>query len=375
MRLLLLTIDFPPARGGVQNLLACLAAGLSQTHPVTVVTPAMAGDRHWDATQPFAVIRFGPLRRGRLAVAALCGRALVEVVRRRPAVIVCGHVLLGPLCRAIRAVFGVPYVAMAYAYEIRAPRMRSIAGVALRGASRVVTISEFSRRAVEAHGVAAPAITVIRPGAAVPAAVVQDGVATALRPATSGRRILLSVGRLFDAYKGHDMVIRALPLILAKTPDTEYVIVGDGPLRPYLERLAASLGVASAVCFVGQVGDDELDAWYRACDVFVLASRESDVSGGAEGYGIVFVEASLRGKPVVGGRSGGIPDAVIDGETGLLVDPSDPADIAEAITRLLTERDLADRLGRGGQRRVVDDLSWPAYTERFSRVLAEAVAG
>jgi phosphatidylinositol alpha-1,6-mannosyltransferase len=375
MRLLLLTIDFPPARGGVQNLLACLAAGLSQTHPVTVVTPAMAGDRHWDATQPFAVIRFGPLRRGRLAVAALCGRALVEVVRRRPAVIVCGHVLLGPLCRAIRAVFGVPYVAMAYAYEIRAPRMRSIAGVALRGASRVVTISEFSRRAVEAHGVAAPAITVIRPGAAVPAAVVQDGVATALRPATSGRRILLSVGRLVDAYKGHDMVIRALPLILAKTPDTEYVIVGDGPLRPYLERLAASLGVASAVRFVGQAGDDEVDAWYRACDVFVLASRESDVSGGAEGYGIVFVEAGLRGKPVVGGRSGGIPDAVIDGETGLLVDPSDPADIAEAITRLLTERDLANRLGRGGRRRVVEDLSWPAYTERFSRVLAEAAAG
>jgi phosphatidylinositol alpha-1,6-mannosyltransferase len=233
---------------------------------------------------------------------------------------------------------------------------------------------------VEAHGVAAPAITVIRPGAVVPGAVVPGDVVpgdavTALRPATSGRRVLLSVGRLVDAYKGHDMVIRALPLILAKTPDTEYVIVGDGPLRPYLERLAASLGVASAVCFVGQVGDDELDAWYRACDVFVLASRESDVSGGAEGYGIVFVEASLRGKPVVGGRSGGIPDAVIDGETGLLVDPSDPADIAEAITRLLTERDLADRLGRGGQRRVVDDLSWPAYTERFSRVLAEAVAG
>jgi phosphatidyl-myo-inositol dimannoside synthase len=370
MRLLLLTIDFPPARGGVQNLLARLAAGLSGTDPVTVVTPATEGDRDWDARQPFAVVRSWPLRRGRLAVVALCARALVEVVRRRPAVIVCGHVLLGPLCRTIRAVFGVPYVAMAYAYEIRAPRMRSIAGMALRGASRVVTISEFSRRAVEAHGVAAPVITVIRPGA-----VLTDGVVTALRPATSGRRVLLSVGRLVDAYKGHDMVIRALPLILAKTPDTEYVIVGDGPLRSYLERLAASLGVAQAVRFVGQAGDDEVDAWYRACDVFVLASRESDVSGGAEGYGIVFVEASLRGKPVVGGRSGGIPDAVIDGETGLLVDPSDPADIAEAITRLLTERDLADRLGRGGRHRVVDDLSWPAYTERFSRVLAEAAAG
>jgi phosphatidylinositol alpha-1,6-mannosyltransferase len=303
-------------------------------------------------------------------VAALYARALVEVLRRRPRVIVCGHVLLGPLCRAIRAVFGVPYVAMAYAYEIRAPRMRSIAGLALRGASRVVTISEFSRRAVEAHGVAAPAITVIRPGA-----VVVGAGEPPPRAPERGRRVLLSVGRLVDTYKGHDMVIRALPLILAKAPETEYVIVGDGPLRQYLARLAESLGVAAAVRFVGQADDDAVDAWYRACDVFVLASRESGVSGGAEGYGIVFVEASLRGKPVVGGRSGGVPDAVIDGETGLLVDPNDPADIAEAITRLLTDPELADRLGRGGRRRVVEDLSWPEYTARFSRVLAETAAG
>lgn len=370
MRLLLLTIDFPPARGGVQSLLARLADGLAGAGDVTVVTGATAGDRQWDATQAFRVIRTWPLRWGRLAVAALYVRALLEVLKRRPQVIVCGHVLLGPLCRTIRAVFGVPYVAMAYAYEIRAPRMRSIAGVALRGATRVVTISEFSRRAVEAHGVSGSAIVVIHPGA-----VVVAGPAPPPRPLAPGRRVLLSVGRLVDAYKGHDMVIRAMPLILAKAPDTEYVVVGDGPLRPYLERLAASLGVAPSVRFVGQAGDDEVDAWYHTCDVFVLASRESGVSGGAEGYGIVFVEANLRGKPVVGGRSGGIPDAVIDGETGLLVDPSDPADIAEAVTRLLTEPELAERLGRGGRRRAIEDLSWPEYTERFRRVLSEAAAG
>jgi phosphatidylinositol alpha-1,6-mannosyltransferase len=370
MRLLLLTIDFPPARGGVQKLLAQLAAGLSQTRAVTVVTPATPGANAWDAMQPFGVARSWPPGSGRLALAGLYARALVETLRRRPRVIVCGHVLLGPLCRTIRALFGVPYVAMAYAYEIRAPRMRAIAGLALRGATRVVTISEFSRRAVEAHGVAAPAITVIRPGAAE-----VGGTAPLSPPPTGGRRILLSVGRLVDAYKGHDMVIRALPLILAKAPQTQYVVVGDGPLRQYLERLAASLGVAPAVRFVGEASDDEVDAWYRGCDVFVLASRESAVNGGAEGYGLVLVEASLRGKPVVGGRSGGIPDAVIDGETGLLVDPTDPADIAEAITRLLTERELAERLGRGGRRRAVEDLSWPEYAERFSRVLAEAAAG
>jgi phosphatidyl-myo-inositol dimannoside synthase len=369
MRLLLLTIDFPPARGGVQSLLARLATGLAATGDLTVVTPATTGDRAWDAAQPFRVIRSWPSGGHRLAVAALYARALVEVLRRRPRVVVCGHVLLGPMCRTIRALLGVPYVAMAYAYEIRAPRMRTIAGVALRGARRVVTISEFSRRAVEAHGVAAPAITVIHPGPVV------DGAGTAMGGRAGDRRTVLSVGRLVDAYKGHDMVIRALPLVLAKRPNAEYVIVGDGPLRPYLVRLAESVGVATAVRFVGEADDDAVDAWYRACDVFVLAARDSPVSGGAEGYGLVFVEAGLRGKPVVGGRSGGVPDAVIDGETGLLVDPTDPADIAEAITRLLSDPELADRLGRGGHRRASEDLSWLSYTERFSRVLAETAAG
>ena len=151
MRLLLLTIDFPPARGGVQNLLSQLATGLSGVGPVTVVTPATAGDREWDAAQPFGVIRAGSRARGRPALLALHARALIEVLRRRPRVIVCGHVLLGPLCRAIHTVFGIPYVAMAYAYEIRAPRMRMIAGAALRGASRVVTLSEFGRHAVQVN--------------------------------------------------------------------------------------------------------------------------------------------------------------------------------------------------------------------------------
>ncbi len=371
MRLLLLTIDFPPARGGVQQLLAQLAAGLARTWQITVVTPATPGDAAWDAAQPYAVIRSRPLAGGRPALAALQVRAVVELLRRRPHVIVCGHVLLGPLCRLVSVVFGVPYVAMAYAYEFRAPRMRPIARLALRGARRVVTISEFGRRAVEAYGIAPDTVDVIHPGAAVGTAGPPD--AALAEPAEA--RVLLSVGRLVDAYKGHDMVIRAMPLILVREPNARYVVVGDGPRRQYLDRLAASLSVSHAVRFVGQVSDAEVDAWYRRCDVFVLAGRESGVSGGAEGYGIVFVEANLRGKPVVGGRSGGIPDAVVDGETGILVDPLDAADIADAITRLLGEPGLAARLGDAGRRRALDELAWPRYTERFARILAQVAAG
>jgi phosphatidyl-myo-inositol dimannoside synthase len=369
MRLLLLTIDFPPALGGVQGLLARLAAGLAPAWQVTVITPAAAGADAWDRGRPVRIIRSRPAS-GRLAVIGLQARALVEALRRRPHIIVCGHVLLGPVCRLASAILGVPYVAMAYAYEVRAPRMRWIARLALQGARRVVVPSEFGRRAVEAHGVVPARIAVARPGAALDAdGTPGNGVAENDAP------VLLSVGRLVDAYKGHDMVIRAMPLIVARAPTARYVVVGDGPRRPYLERLAASLAVGDAVRFVGEIPDDQVAAWYRRCDVFVLAAREDAGGGGAEGYGIVFMEAGLRGKPVVGGRAGGVVDAVVDGETGLLVDPLDPGDIADAVTRLLTERGAAARLGQAGRRRVVEELTWPRYTEQVARVLAEAADG
>jgi phosphatidylinositol alpha-1,6-mannosyltransferase len=366
MRLLLLTFDFPPAAGGVQQLLSKLAEGLAASHEVAVVTRHQPGDRAWDAGRRHRVLRTWatPSTRVDLVLLMLC--ALVEIARRPPDAIVCGHVLFGPLCRALRAVARIPYVAMAYAYEIRAPRMRRVAGWTLRGGA-VVTISEFSRQAVLAHGVAPDQVVVIPPAA-------ESRPATA-RPGEVAGRVLLSVSRLADRYKGHDMVLRALPLIRARIPDVRYVIVGSGWLRPYLERLAVSLGVRDAVTFVGDVSDEEVAAWYERCDVFVLASRESAASGGAEGYGIVFVEANLHGKPVIGGRSGGVPDAVRDGATGLLVNPLDAGEIADAVIRLMQDPALARRLGAEGRRRALEELSWPRYVEQFDRVLRGLVDG
>ncbi len=369
MRLLLLTIDFPPARGGVQNLLARLADGLAETHDVRVLTRRQPEDAQWDQGRSYQVVRAPASGFLPLDLWWLIFRAFLEVVRQRPGLIICGHVLLGPFCRLASWLFRIPYIAMAYAYEVRAPKMRHVAGLALRGAARIVTISEFSREAVLAYGIPAGSITVIRPGPAL-AGGIEAGAKGDVPLPDPDARILLSVSRLAERYKGHDMVIRALPLIRAKVPGVTYAIVGDGWLRPYLERLAASLGTRDAVVFAGEVSDAELDTWYRRCEVFILASRESAVGGGSEGYGIVFVEANLRGKPVIGGRSGGIPDAVVDGVTGLLVNPEDAGEIADAVILLLCDRPLAARLGVAGHRRAREELSWKNYVSAFDRVIA-----
>jgi phosphatidylinositol alpha-1,6-mannosyltransferase len=370
MRILLLAVDFPPARGGIQNLLANLADGLAVSHEVSVAAPRRPGDVSWDRQRPYTVTRvrgssFWPLR----MLWFWCA-ALVCILRKPPDVVVCGHALLGAVSRSIAALCGVPLIVIAYAYEIRAPRMRRLAGWTLRRARTVVCISEFTRRAVIAHGVDPQRTTVIHPGAAFKPPLPENAAPVD----ATGDRVVLTVARLGELYKGHDMMIRAMPLILAREPRAKYVIVGDGPLKSWLQRLAASVGVAEAVTFAGEVTDEELAEWYSRASVFALLSRESQTDGGGEGFGIAFVEAGAWAKPVIGGRSGGIPDSVIDGVTGLLVDPNDTFAIAEAVIRVLSDGELARRLGSQGRERALNELSWRNFVAAFETVLGHVAA-
>jgi phosphatidyl-myo-inositol dimannoside synthase len=166
---------------------------------------------------------------------------------------------------------------------------------------------------------------------------------------------LLTVSRL-DWHKGIDTVIRALPTVRAAVPGTRYAVAGVGTVRSHFERLVADCGVGDAVRFLGYVPDDELPALYNAVDVYVGASRRFDLM--AEGFGIALIEASACGLPVVGGRSGGVPDAVRDGETGILVDPDDAAAVADAIARLLNDGELRRRMGAAGRRAVETFYNW-----------------
>jgi phosphatidylinositol alpha-1,6-mannosyltransferase len=183
----------------------------------------------------------------------------------------------------------------------------------------------------------------------------------------SDRKVLLTISRLVPR-KGIDTVLRSLPQIAQSVPNVYYLIGGDGPDRARLEALVEQLGVAHRVRFLGKIPYDDLVRYYNMADVFVMPSRENMPF--VEGFGIVFLEANACGKPVVGARSGGIPDAVLNGKTGLLVEPDDEVELAQALIRLLTDEYLAAQLGQQGQQRVVQEANWDRVAERLYNRIA-----
>jgi len=168
------------------------------------------------------------------------------------------------------------------------------------------------------------------------------------------QRLILSVGRL-QRRKGFDSVIRALPMLLQRGIDAHYALIGIGEDRQYLERLAGELGVADRVHLLGHVSYEDLPRWYAACDLFAMPNR--DIDGDTEGFGLVFLEAASAGKPVLAGTAGGTGSAVVDGVTGLRVDGERADAITQALARLLSDPDEAERMGRNGRARVLDNYT------------------
>jgi len=183
---------------------------------------------------------------------------------------------------------------------------------------------------------------------------------------------MLTIARLEDRYKGHDLLVQSLGSIRERVPGVEWVVIGEGPLRPELEELARARGVADCIRFRGSVSDAERDSWLRRADVLAMPSRLPGGRLAGEGFGIVYLEAGAYGKPVVAGNVGGAIDAVSDGETGLLVDPTDAGAVGDAIVRLLLDPALARRLGAAGAERA-RRYAWPVIVERVQAVLSEVL--
>jgi phosphatidylinositol alpha-1,6-mannosyltransferase len=357
---LVLTPDFPPATGGIQTLVERTASAFERFTP-SVVTIDARGSREVDEARPYRILRTPAGANHGLEVAALNAAGLVEGLRRRPAVILSAHVVTGPAAISLGRILRRPVVQYVHAKELL--RHQMFVRTILRAADAVVAVSSYSQGLVEQVAGRRCTIRVVHPGV--------DSPPDPPAPAMS-RPSVAVVSRLADRYKGHDVLLRAFALVLKRVPDAELHIVGDGPLRPDLERLAAAVGVNGATTFHGRLSDGERDALLRASSVFAMPSR-TEANGAGEGFGIAYVEAGAFGLPVVAGNAGGAVDAVVDGQTGLLVDPTDPTAVASALSALLDDTGRARLMGHAGWERS-RSLSWAAAAAKVETVMAEAMS-
>ncbi len=364
--------DFPPSRGGIQAYCYETIRRLAQLYPVRVMAPKRQGSEEssFDSKQDFVITRFWvPKRWGEwLGIRFFLLRAFLWGIfhsfLHRHSPLHCTHLVMGLVGYGLNRIFGTSYVVWTYGLEVTSFSKLWVKPV-LQRADYVLTISELTKRHLLALGVSANRIVKVCPGINPPLESPQlQRQWEEIESKNSLRhcKILLTVGSLtkLQRYKGVDIVLQVLPTIFTSFPQTRYLIAGSGDDLFNLIKLAEQLGVASKVHFMGTVSDEELAALYAHCDIFVMPSRELSHQGRYhfEGFGIVFLEASAFGKPVIGGNGSGAEDAIIHNETGFLIDPLDVHQLGTCILHLLKDGEFARRLGEKGRARVLSEFGW-----------------
>jgi phosphatidyl-myo-inositol dimannoside synthase len=370
-RTLIVTNDFPPREGGIQSFVHGLATRLPPG-TVTVYAPAWKGATEFDARQPFPVIRHPTSL-----------MLPVPTVSRRAAAIAreygCDTVLfgaaapLGLITPALRRAGVTRVVALTHGHEAGWAALPGARGLLRRIGDEVDVVTYLGeyfrvRLAGALSPEAAKRMVRLTPGVDVtffrrPA----GGTSVRARLGLTGRPVVVCVSRMVRR-KGQDTLIRAWPRVRADVPAAMLLLVGDGPYADGLRRLARRLGVSDAVLFTGSVPWPELPGYYDAADVFAMPCRTRRAGLDVEGLGMVYLEASATSLPVIGGASGGAPDAILDGESGYVV--GDISGAAARIIELLADPGKARAMGEKGLAWVDREWRWEVAATRLAAILA-----
>jgi phosphatidyl-myo-inositol dimannoside synthase len=373
-KVLIVTNDYPPRRGGIQSFVHALALRLSPDE-VVVYAPAWAGAAEFDAAQPFPVIRHpGSLM---LPVPSVAGRACALLAEHG-----CDRVLfgaaapLGLLAPRLRAAGARRIIGLTHGHEAgwaALPGARSLLRRIGDDVDALTYLAEYFRvrlaralSACAARGMVrlAPGVdpAEFRPGAGGPRIRREFGI-------EPERPVVVCVSRMVPR-KGQDTLIKAWPAVRAEVPGNPLLmLVGDGPYKTSLQRLATRLGVSDSVLFTGPVAREDLPAWYDAGTIFAMPCRTRRAGLDVEGLGIVYLEAAATGLPVIGGDSGGAPDAVLDGETGYVVPGTDVRALADRLAELLSDPAGAMAMGEKGRAWIDREWTWDRVAEKLKMVL------
>jgi phosphatidylinositol alpha-1,6-mannosyltransferase len=371
--ILLITNDYPPRAGGIQQYCHNLVRRLPPDE-VVVYAPAWQGASDFDAGEAYRIVRHPT---SRMLPTAEVARRAVDLIREvRPDVVCFGAAVpLGLLARRLTLQTGVPCVGFTHGVEVAVSGLPLVRRLMTRvaGDLRLLTaVSRWSATRVERGARGRCPVELLPSGVAVgvyhPGV---DGSAVRARHGLGDDPVCVCVSRLVPR-KGQDRLIEAWPRVVAKVPRARLLIVGPGPYRRKLDRMASGSPVAERIHFTGEVRWEELPAHYAAGDVFAMPCRTRWGGMDLEALGAVFLEAAAAGLPVVAGRSGGAPETVVEGVTGTTVDGRRAEKVGDAVAALLADLPMAREMGRAGRRRVEAEFSWEAVGARLEKLLVGA---
>ena len=374
-RTLVITNDFPPRPGGIQTFGYEIVRRFDP-ESVTVLTSNWEGAAEFDTAQDFKIVRANTQTLVPSKSTLSMAREIV-VAENITRVLFGAAAPLGLLAAPLRKLGVTNIVGMTQGHETgwaMTPGTRQALRKIGNDTDYLTYISEYTHKKIA---------KALSPDAAARMRRIVPGVnATEFSPdnLSSGnqlrtelgwtdRPVIVCVSRLM-ARKGQDELIRALPKIHQTAPNASLIIVGDGPYRKDLERLVKKLGLENFVHLTGKVSQTELSKWYAAGDIFAMPCRTRMGGWDVEGLGIVFLEGSATGLPVIVGDSGGAVDAVIDGETGYLVDGTNTAEIADRIAYLFANPDVAKKMGNAGRNWVTQEWTWDQNFKKLDGLLS-----
>ena len=361
---LLVTLDYPPQVGGVAVYYEHLADEFPDGSALVLTVAEVNGKK---IQETHGVIRRALLFKSKLfwpKWLPLLWQIWKITRQNKIKLIQVGQILpVGTAAYILDKFLKIPYMVYCHGMDVmmasQSPRKKILARKILKNAEFIAANSEFTKEKILEYGVRPQNVTIVYPCPNMKLhreVLLEEIEALRNKYGLLNKKIILTTGRLVER-KGHDVVSGALHKLKESVPEAHYVIIGEGPMEEAVKQMVKTLGLEDSVSLIGKVSDYELAAWYEICDVFVMISRQLK-NEDAEGFGIVYLEANMFGKPVIAGKSGGVAEAVSDNETGILVEPTDQYEIISAMEKLLKNPKEAKRLGENGRQRVEQNFQW-----------------
>ena len=374
-KILCITNDFGPRAGGIETFVIGLIERLPRSR-VIVYTSAQDNseeyDRRWFEDYGVEVVRDKAKILLPTPGVAYCVKAIVRE-RKITTVFFGAAAPLGLLSRTLRKAGVTDIVALTHGHEVWWSKVWPFS-MAMKSISRQVNhltyLGEYTRSAIATSITkeAAAGMVKIAPGIDTDHFSPQDATQLRSELGLSEKKVIVSVGRLVHR-KGQDVLIEAMPAILKEVPEAHILMIGEGPYRSYLENRVKALGLHKEVTFIGRLQYADLPKYICVGDLFVMPSRSRLAGLEVEGLGIVYLEASACGLPVIAGNSGGAPDAVLEGETGLVVDGTRKSEVAAAVVELLSDPDRSKAMGIRGRQWIIQEWRWEIWSSRFAQLL------